>query len=161
MQASLTGHLVLATLHTNDAAGAVVRLVDMGIEPFLVASSLLGVLAQRLVRRLCPACRRAHAPDDAERRLMQATNGGSAASELFSAAGCDACSFTGYQGRTGIFELLLVDDESRHLIHNRASEADLREHARRGGMKGLRDDGMRWVREGSTSLEEVLRVSRE
>ncbi len=88
-------------------------------------------------------------------------NGGHAETELFSAVGCEACSFTGYQGRTGIFELLLVDDESRHLIHNRASEADLREHARRGGMKGLREDGMRWVRSGDTSLEEVLRVSRE
>jgi general secretion pathway protein E len=113
------------------------------------------------VRRLCPACRRPHAPDDAERRLLQAANGGNVASELFGAVGCDACSFTGYQGRTGIFELLLVDDESRHLIHDRASEADLREHARRGGMTGLRDDGMRWVRSGDTSLEEVLRVSRE
>jgi len=161
VQASLTGHLVLATLHTNDAAGAVVRLVDMGIEPFLVASSLLGVLAQRLVRRLCPACRRAHAPDDAERALLQGANGGNAVTELFSAAGCDACSFTGYQGRTGIFELLLIDDESRRLIHDRASEADLLAHARASGMKGLREDGTRWVRAGDTSLEEVLRVSRD
>jgi general secretion pathway protein E len=161
VQASLTGHLVLATLHTNDAAGAVVRLVDMGIEPFLVASSLLGVLAQRLVRRLCPACRRGHAPDAAERTLLANGNGGDAIGELQTANGCEACAFTGYQGRTGIFELLLVDDESRRLIHERASEADLREHARRGGMKGLREDGMRWVRSGDTSLEEVLRVSRE
>jgi general secretion pathway protein E len=161
VQASLTGHLVLATLHTNDAAGAVVRLVDMGIEPFLVASSLLGVLAQRLVRRLCPACRRAHAPDAAERRLLQGANGGNAVTELFSAAGCDACSSTGYQGRTGIFELLLIDDESRRMIHDRASEAELLAHARESGMKGLREDGTRWVKSGDTSLEEVLRVSRD
>ena len=161
VQASLTGHLVLATLHTNDAAGAVVRLVDMGIEPFLVASSLLGVLAERLVRRLCPACRRPHAPDAAERALLENGNGGGSDIALFTANGCEACALTGYQGRTGIFELLLIDDEARRLIHDRASEADLREHARRGGMKGLREDGMRWVRAGETSLEEVLRVSRE
>ncbi len=161
VQASLTGHLVLATLHTNDAAGAVVRLVDMGIEPFLVASSLLGVLAQRLVRRLCPVCRRSHTPDSAERRLLANGNGESADSSLFTAPGCEACTFTGYQGRSGIFELLLIDDESRRLIHDRAAEADLRDHARAQGMKGLRDDGLRWVRAGETSLEEVLRVSRE
>jgi len=161
VQASLTGHLVLATLHTNDAAGAVVRLVDMGIEPFLVASSLLGVLAQRLVRRLCPACRRAHAPDAAERKLLANGNGGGADHPLFTAPGCEACTFTGYQGRSGIFELLLIDDASRRLIHDRAAEADLRDHARERGMKGLREDGMRWVRAGETSLEEVLRVSRE
>jgi general secretion pathway protein E len=160
VQASLTGHLVLATLHTNDAAGAVVRLVDMGIEPFLVASSLLGVLAQRLVRRLCPACRRAHTPDAAERQLLANGNGGGDY-PLFSAPGCEACAFTGYQGRSGIFELLLIDDESRRLIHGRAAESDLRDHARARGMKGLREDGMRWVRSGETSLEEVLRVSRE
>ncbi len=161
VQASLTGHLVLATLHTNDAAGAIVRLVDMGIEPFLVASSLRGVLAQRLVRRLCPACRRSYAPDAAERRLLTDGKGGDADTALFRAPGCDACTFTGYQGRSGIFELLLIDDEARHLIHDRAAESDLREHARRHGMGSLREDGMRWVRSGETSLEEVLRVSRE
>src|SRR5437867_11551655 len=161
VQASLTGHLVLATLHTNDSASAVTRLADMGIEPYLLASSLLGVLAERLVRRLCPACRRSHEPDRAELGLLANGNGGGADTTLFTASGCEACAFTGYQGRTGIFELLLVDDEARRLIHDRASEADLREHARRGGMKGLREDGLRWVRAGETSLEEVLRVSRE
>jgi general secretion pathway protein E len=160
VQASLTGHLVLATLHTNDAVGAVVRLVDMGIEPFPVASSLRGVLAQRLVRRLCLACRRAHAPDAAERRLLGGDAGGPDAS-LYSAVGCDACAHTGYQGRTGIFELLPIDDEARRLIHDRTAEADLREHALAGGMGGLREDGLRWVRSGETSLEEVLRVTRE
>jgi general secretion pathway protein E len=160
VQASLTGHLVLATLHTNDAAGAVVRLVDMGIEPFLVASSLLGVLAQRLVRRLCPVCRRAHEPDAAERALL-ANGKGWESHPLFTAPGCEACTFTGYQGRSGIFELLLIDDESRRLIHDRAAEADLRDHARSRGMMSLREDALRWVRAGETSLEEVLRVSRE
>jgi len=119
------------------------------------------VLAQRLVRRLCPACRKSHPPDAAERRLLQGANGGKAVTELFSASGCDACSLTGYQGRTGIFELLLVDDESRRLIHDRASEAELLAHARANGMKGLREDGIRWVQAGETSLEEVLRVSRD
>jgi general secretion pathway protein E len=133
----------------------------MGIEPFLVASSLLGVLAQRLVRRLCPVCRRGHAPDAAERQLLANGGGEDAGLALFTAPGCEACAFTGYQGRSGIFELLLIDDESRRLIHNRAAEADLRDHARARGMKGLREDGMRWVRSGETSLEEVLRVSRE
>src|SRR5204862_4411022 len=108
VQASLTGHLVLATLHTNDAAGAVVRLVDMGIEPFLVASSLLGVLAERLVRRLCPACRRPHAPDSAERALLENGNGGGSDIALFTANGCEACAFTGYHGRPGLFQLLPI-----------------------------------------------------
>jgi general secretion pathway protein E len=161
VQASLTGHLVLATLHTNDAAGAVTRLVDMGVEPFLVASSLLGVLAQRLVRKLCPDCRRVRAPDAAERRLLQFRNGKADGVELYSPVGCDACGLTGYQGRTGIFELLVVDDAMRALIHDGASEDRLRDHARELGMRNLREDGLRWVREGLTTLEEVLRVSRE
>jgi general secretion pathway protein E len=161
VQASLTGHLVLATLHTNDSAGAVTRLVDMGVEPFLVASSLLGVLAQRLVRHICPACRRAHVPDETECRLLQIRSADAAKHPIFRADGCDACSRTGYQGRSGIFELLEVDDELRRLIHDSASEADLRDHARRRGMVGLREDGLRWVRTGGTSLEELLRVTRE
>jgi general secretion pathway protein E len=159
VQASLTGHLVLATLHTNDAVGAVTRLVDMGVEPFLLASSVLGVLAQRLVRRLCPECRRAHVPDDAERRLLGAAAGAGPGS-IYRAVGCEACARTGYQGRTGIFELLVVDDELRRLVHDGAAEARLREHARAQGMIGLREDGLRWVTTGETSLEEVLRVSR-
>ena len=162
VQASLTGHLVLATLHTNDAVGAVTRLVDMGVEPFLVASSLRGVLAQRLVRRLCPACRRGHAPDAAELRLLRNGGGGDAAAPLlYTAQGCEACAQTGYQGRTGIFELFLVDDDARRLVHDRASEAELAAHAKKIGMRNLREDGLRWVRSGETSLEEVLRVSRE
>jgi general secretion pathway protein E len=161
VQASLTGHLVLATLHTNDAVGAVTRLVDMGIEPFLVASSLRGVLAQRLVRRLCAACRRAHAPDAAELRLLRNGNGGIDSAQLYTAAGCEACAYTGYQGRTGIFELFLIDDGARRLIHDRASEAELSAYAKGSGMRNLREDGLRWVRSGETSLEEVLRVSRE
>jgi len=160
VQASLTGHLVLATLHTNDAVGAVTRLVDMGVEPFLVASSILGVLAQRLVRRLCPACRQTHEPDAAECRLL--LNGHKDVPEhIYLAQGCEACTQTGYQGRTGVFELLQVDERLRTLIHDGASEDKLREHARAHGMENIREDGLRWVRTGVTTLEEVLRVSRE
>ncbi len=134
IQASLTGHLVLATLHTNDAASAVTRLTDMGVEPFLLSSSLLGVLAQRLVRKLCQAC------------------GG---------PGCEACGRTGYQGRTGIFELIAVDEGLRALVHERASEAQIRDAAIARGMRLMRDDGERLVREGLTSREELLRVTRD
>ncbi len=161
VQASLTGHLVLATLHTNDSVGAVTRLVDMGVEPFLVASSILGVLAQRLVRKLCPQCKRVHAPDAAERRLLQLRETETNTIQIFNPGDCAACSHSGYQGRTGVFELLQVDDTLRSQIHDGASEERLREYARTRGMMNIRDDGLRWVRSGETSLDEVLRVSRE
>jgi general secretion pathway protein E len=134
IQASLTGHLVLATLHTNDAASAVTRLTDMGIEPFLLSSSLLGVLAQRLVRKVCTAC---------------------------AGAGCDACAHTGYAGRTGVFELLETDDTLRALIHNRAAEADVRAAALAKGMVLMREDGERLVALGVTTREELVRVTRD
>jgi general secretion pathway protein E len=134
IQASLTGHLVLATLHTNDAASAVTRLIDMGIEPFLLSSSLLGVLGQRLVRKLCKECH---------------------------GAGCASCAHTGYSGRTGIFELLITDEAMRALIHTSASEAAIREAAVAGGMKLMREDGERLVAEGMTSREELVRVTRD
>jgi len=145
VQASLTGHLVLATLHTNDAPGAVTRLIDMGIEPYLLASTLNGVLAQRLIRKLCPECKTPFEEND---------------QRTYRAVGCGACNFSGYKGRTGIYELLIADDETRHLVHDTAAESELRAHAVRSGMLRLRDDGMRWVREGVTSLDEVLRVTR-
>jgi general secretion pathway protein E len=160
VQASLTGHLVLATLHTNDAASAVTRLADMGIEPYLLASSLLGVLAQRLVRTLCPQCRRAGAPTAGERDLLVALGAGAVAT-LYSAAGCDACNATGYRGRTGIYELLAVDDAMRRLVHDRAPEHALRDAAMRAGMIALREDGVRWLASGRTSLAELVRVTRE
>ncbi len=161
VQASLTGHLVLATLHTNDAVGAVTRLVDMGVEPFLVASSLLGVLAQRLVRRLCPQCRQAHVPTANEAELLEMSADKAAGITLYRATGCAACGNTGYQGRTGIYELLPVDDVLRGLIHDRVAEGQMRDHGKIQGMRSLRQDGLRWVLAGETSLEEVLRVSRE
>ena len=138
IQASLTGHLVLATLHTNDAASAVTRLTDMGIEPFLLSSSLLGVLAQRLVRKYCSHC---HGGD----------NG----------MGCAHCGHTGYAGRTGVFELLLVDEAIRAQIHAQAAEADIRAQAQAGGMQLMREDGARLVAAGITSQEELLRVTRD
>ncbi len=140
VQASLTGHLVLATLHTNDAVGAVTRLVDMGIEPFLVASTLLGILAQRLVRTLCGTCQ-------GRAQAVGVT--------------CPACGSTGYQGRTGLYELLTVSDELKALIHDRAAEARLREVALAQGLRPLYQDGLRVVAEGRTSMEEVMRVSRD
>jgi general secretion pathway protein E len=158
VQASLTGHLVFATLHTNDAVSAVTRLVDMGVEPFLLATSLIGVGAQRLVRRLCTECRKPFCADAAQLRALglAPTTG-----TLYSALGCAACKGSGYRGRTGIYELLSVDDDMRRLIHDRASEQTLREHATAHGMRSLRDDGMRLAGAGLISLEEVVRVTRE
>jgi general secretion pathway protein E len=160
VQASLTGHLVLATLHTNDAASAITRLADMGVEPYLLASSLLGVLAQRLVRTLCPACRVAGAPSDGEARLLDELDL-HAMRRVFSAAGCDACNQTGFTGRTGVYELLRIDASMRRLIHDGAGELALRDAALAGGMRRLRDDGARLIAEGRTSLAELTRVTRD
>jgi len=143
IQASLTGHLVLATLHTNDAPSAVTRLIDMGVEPFLLSSSLLGVLAQRLVRKLCPHCKR---QDESGR---------------WHPVGCKECGNTGYKGRTGVYELMVADDRIRALIHSRAAESQLFVAAEQGGMRTMREDGERLVQAGITSLEEVLRVTRD
>ncbi len=143
IQASLTGHLVLATVHTNDAVSSVTRLVDMGVEPFLLSSSLLGVLAQRLVRKLCPQCRRA----DGDGRWHP--------------VGCAQCSQTGYKGRTGVYELMVADDKVQSLIHNRAAESELVVAATTAGLRSMREDGERLVRNGVTSLEEVIRVTRD
>jgi general secretion pathway protein E len=158
VQSSLTGHLVLATLHTNDAVSATTRLADMGVEPYLLSSSLIGVLAQRLVRKLCPACKSAYAPAAAE---LAELGSGYAGEKLYRPAGCPACHGTGYAGRTGIYELLAIDDEARRLIHGAESEHRLRAHAAARGMRTLREDALRWVLSGVTSLEEVVRVTRE
>ncbi|MEZ3185069.1 type II secretion system ATPase GspE [Pseudomonas sp. LM13] len=158
VQASLTGHLVLSTLHTNSAIGAVTRLVDMGVEPFLISSSLLGVLAQRLVRVLCNDCKRAYIADAAECALLGVSP--AEAPTLYHAEGCEQCRGLGYRGRTGIYELVLFDDTLRTMVHTRASEQDMLRHARELG-SSIRDDGLRKVREGVTTIEEVLRVTRE
>jgi general secretion pathway protein E len=158
VQASLTGHLVLSTLHTNSAIGAVTRLVDMGVEPFLISSSLLGVLAQRLVRVLCNDCKRPYVADAAECELFGVPP--DAAPTLYHAEGCEQCRGLGYRGRTGIYELVLFDDTLRTMVHTRASEQDMLRHARELG-PSIREDGLRKVREGVTTIEEVLRVTRE
>ena len=160
VQASLTGHLVLATLHTNDAASAVTRIADMGVEPYLLSSSLLGVLAQRLVRTLCPACRVATPPSAGEQKLL-AQSGLPALAALHHPQGCSECNDTGYRGRTGIYELLIVDERIRHLIHDGSGELALRDAARAAGMRTLRRDGARWLADGTTSLEELTRVTRD
>ncbi|SDF88166.1 type II secretion system ATPase GspE [Paraburkholderia phenazinium] len=145
VQASLTGHLVLATLHTNDAASAVTRLTDMGVEPYLLASSLLGVLAQRLVRRLCPVCREERTDEDGRVQWHP--------------VGCDKCGQSGYAGRRGVYELLLIDDTIRTLIHRNAADSEILTAGRSQGMHTLREDADRWLASGLTSLEEVIRVT--
>lgn len=158
VQASLTGHLVISTLHTNTASGAITRLQDMGVEPFLVSSSLLGVLAQRLIRTLCKECKSEHQPDERERELL-----GIDASDtrtIYRAVGCKSCGFNGYRGRTGIHELLLVDDNVRELIHTGRGELAIEKYIRTE-VPSIRHDGMSKVLAGVTTLEEVLRVTRE
>ncbi len=162
IQASLTGHLVFSTLHTNDSIGAISRLIDMGIEPFLVGSSLDGVVAQRLVRRLCERCKEPFTPPE---RLLKA-NGQStfvvpADAAFFRPKGCDGCMNTGYRGRTALFEMLTLTDPVREMIDNRAPDHQLRAAARESGMTSLRDAGLMKAAAGVTSLEEVFRVSQE
>ena len=158
VQASLTGHLVLSTLHTNSAVGAVTRLQDMGIEPFLLSSSLLGVMAQRLVRVLCPSCKESRPASDTERELIGLPADTDA--RICRPVGCEDCNQHGYRGRTGIYELVVIDEQMRELVHDRASEQALERHARTR-TPSIRDDGWRKVLAGDTSIEEVLRVTRE
>jgi general secretion pathway protein E len=160
IQASLTGHLVFSTLHTNDAASAITRLVDMGVEPFLVASSLVAVLAQRLVRVLCKDCREAYdlSPEELnelglrepERRVPG-----------FKPSGCSACNYTGYHGRLGIFELMLVDDAIRGMVSENIDAKSIKQTAQREGMQSLRSDGARKVLQGTTSVAEIIRATEE
>ena len=161
IQASLTGHLVFSTLHTNDSVGAITRLIDMGIEPFLVGSSLEGIIAQRLVRQLCPQCREEYSPPLKTIENM-ATNGVNVSiDKLFRPAGCEKCMQTGYRGRTALFELLTISDSVRELIDRRAPEYQMRNISAKEGMKFLRDSGLEKVMTGQTSLEEILRVTQE
>ncbi len=157
VQASLTGHLVMSTLHTNTAIGAITRLRDMGIEPFLISSSLLGVLAQRLVRTLC-SCKQAYSADNAQKAWFGLT--ADQELTLYKPHGCDKCAGKGYRGRTGIHELLVVDEQVQELIHQEAGEQAI-ERAIRHTTPAIRQDGLDKVRQGITSLEEVLRVTKE
>jgi general secretion pathway protein E len=159
VQASLTGHMVLSTLHTNTAVGAITRLEDMGVEPFLLASSLVAVIAQRLVRTLCPDCKRGYQPDATESRLL-GLDSSQQAPQLFRAAGCDKCNQQGYRGRIGIYELVKVDDAMRRMIHDRCAESEILQQVREH-TSGIREDGFRRVKSGITTIEEVLRVTQE
>jgi len=157
IQASLTGHLVFSTLHTNDASGALTRLVDMGVEPFLIASSLLGVLAQRLVRRICPECKERVQLDES----ALAELGLPKDQVLWRGRGCDACMQSGYRGRTGIFEMLVMESEIRNLLTSGADSVTIKEAAVKRGMTTLFGDGLQKVKAGWTTLNEVLRVTQE
>jgi general secretion pathway protein E len=178
VQAALTGHLVLSTLHTNDAAGTITRLLDMGVDDYLVTSTLNGVAAQRLVRRLCVTCRRREAalPELVDQlglaRFAPPAGAGAGAGtgagpeaggglSLWQAVGCEACNGTGYRGRTGVVETLVVDDEIRRLILRRSEAKELQRAALAGGMVSMYEDGMRKALEGVTTVEEVLRVTRD
>ncbi|PNH78764.1 type II secretion system ATPase GspE [Vibrio diazotrophicus] len=158
VQASLTGHLVMSTLHTNTAIGAVTRLRDMGIEPFLLSSSLLGVLAQRLVRTLCPDCKQAYEADESQKKLCGVKK--KSQLTLYRATGCPHCNHKGYRGRTGIHELLLVDDKVQALIHDEVGEQAIEKQIR-DYTPSIRQDGLDKVIQGITSLEEVMRVTKE
>lgn len=160
IQASLTGHLVLSTLHTNTAIGAITRLEDMGVEPFLLASSVIGVLAQRLVRTLCHNCKKAHRPEVGECELLNIESSSKMLIYRPSESGCDSCNGQGYKGRSGIYELIPINDRLRSLIHDKASEADLSREARQQA-PSITDDGRKRVLMGSTSLEEILRVTQD
>ncbi|MCC2524638.1 type II secretion system ATPase GspE [Vibrio coralliilyticus] len=158
VQASLTGHLVMSTLHTNTAVGAITRLRDMGIEPFLISSSLLGVLAQRLVRTLCPDCKEPYEADKETKKLFDLKKKEELI--LYRANGCEHCNYKGYRGRTGIHELLVVNEQVQEKIHSEAGEQAI-EKAIREHTPSIRDDGLSKVRQGITSLEEVMRVTKE
>lgn len=159
VNASLTGHLVFSTLHTNDAPSAITRLIDIGVKPFLVASSLRGIMAQRLVRKICSKCAETYKPTDREMRQLGALAGQVQDVELTRGTGCQGCAYTGYSGRIGIFEIFVITEEVQHLIYEQVNSSDLRNKARELGMRTLREDGLRKVIAGQTTLEEVFRVT--
>ncbi len=157
--ASLTGHLVFSTLHTNDAPSAVARLVDIGVQPFLVASSVRAIMAQRLVRRLCTHCKHPADLSETEMRALRIEPSQMKDSQVMKAPGCDHCRHTGYRGRMGIFEIFIIDDDARHMINKRTSTFLLRQRARELSMRTLREDGVRKVLSGLTSADEVISVT--
>lgn len=159
VQASITGHLVVSTLHTNNAAGTLNRMADMGVERYLIADSVVGVIAQRLVRKLCPHCRKKRLATEEEKRLLKQDT--YKEMEIYEPTGCDLCNHTGYFGRTGVFEIMEVNEEIRDLIAEGGSSEELENAARRAGMCTLHDNGIRYVLEGITSIEEMLKVSYE
>jgi type IV pilus assembly protein PilB len=162
IQAALTGHLVFSTLHTNDAPGAITRLIDMGIKPFLVASSIQAIMAQRLIRKICPECKEVDpAPDKFVLRMLGITDADLEGKQVFRGAGCQRCGDTGYRGRQGIFEMLEMNNEIRELAFVRAQTGKIRRAARASGMRSLLEDGKLKILRGVTSAEEVARITQE
>ena len=159
LHASLTGHMVFSTLHTKDAIGAITRLVDIGVQPFLLSASLRAVLAQRLVRKTCLQCRRLYSPNAAELTALGLEPALVTGATFMRGSGCPACEGTGYRGRIGIFELLVLDEEISQLIHERPGASRLRQHARARGMRTLREDGARKAIAGLTTIEEVVSIT--
>ncbi|MDQ6622639.1 MAG: Flp pilus assembly complex ATPase component TadA, partial [Verrucomicrobiota bacterium] len=157
--ASLTGHLVFSTLHTNDAPSAIARLVDLGMQPFLVASSVRAIMAQRLVRRLCAHCKAPGEMSETELRALRIEASQLGEANVMKPVGCDHCRGTGYRGRMGIFEMFVIDDDVRHMINEKRSTLLLRQRARELGMRTLREDGVRKVLAGLTSAEEVISIT--
>ena len=159
INASLTGHMVFSTLHTNDAPSAVTRLIDIGVKPFLVAASLRATMAQRLVRRNCQQCKKPYVPDAKDVALLDLTEAQLAGANFMRGAGCPACHGTGFRGRMGIFEIFLVNDEIRGMIYENVTAPRLREVARRNCMRTMREDGIRKILSGHTTIEEVVSVT--
>jgi type IV pilus assembly protein PilB len=159
INAALTGHLVFSTLHTNDAPSAVARLVDIGVQPFLVSSAVRAIMAQRLVRKVCPNCRHPYELTEAELHTLGLTATQMEGASAMKGAGCDTCKHLGYKGRAGIFEIFIIDDDVRHMINSKASTVELRKRAREMGMRTLREDGVRKVLAGMTTAEEVIGVT--
>jgi general secretion pathway protein E len=161
IQSALTGHMILSTLHTNSAASSVTRLLDMGVEPFLITSTLNAVLAQRLVRRLCPVCRTPEPASEATLLALGLSPQSSAPISFFHAKGCGACGNSGFKGRVALFELLPMDDEIARLVLTRAEAREIQRAAVSAGMRTMLADGIVKARTGSTTIDEVLRVTRE
>jgi general secretion pathway protein E/type IV pilus assembly protein PilB len=159
INASLTGHLVFSTLHTNDAPSAVTRLIDIGVKPFLVASSTRGLMAQRLVRKVCKKCNMPYSPTEPELRALGLDAASTQNANFLRGKGCSDCSNTGFRGRMGIFEIFVVDDEARKLIYEKVPSSVLRARAREMGMRTLREDGVRKVLSGLTTPDEVIRAT--
>jgi type IV-A pilus assembly ATPase PilB len=159
INAALTGHLVFSTLHTNDAPSAVARLVDIGVQPFLVSSAVRAILAQRLVRKICANCKQPYEMNEGELEMLGVDFTQLSEANVSKGAGCDTCKHLGYKGRAGLFEIFLIDDEVRHMVNNKANTVELRKRAREMGMRTLREDGIRKVLSGMTTAEEVISVS--
>jgi type IV pilus assembly protein PilB len=157
VESSLTGHIVFSTLHTNDAPSAVTRLLDLGLEPFLITATMEGILAQRLVRRICINCKTPYEPSDQELYELELTRTDVEGRQFYYGAGCNKCNKTGYKGRIALFELMVMTDRLRSLIMDHASTADLRNAAKEDGMRTLRDGGLLHIYDGVTTIEEVVK----